>query len=100
MSYFATMRDGIAAHKDNGGHFFDPLTMRFFRSRVGRRIYGGQYFVTSERDGFSLNPRRYTVRKFTGPDGDVETVGEFQQYASRSGAIAAAKRYAIKGERS
>ncbi len=72
--------------------------MRFFHSRVGEYGYqgpGGVYFVSSER--FSRDyPRLYTVRR-QDPDGSIETVGEFQSYKSRSGAHAAAKRYAEGG---
>jgi hypothetical protein len=35
-----------------GLHYFEPSTMRFFRSRVSEMIHegpGGIYFVTSER---------------------------------------------------
>lgn len=85
-----------------GQHFFDRATLRFFRSRVGMTLHsgpGGEFFVTSEQfdDGRGYRaPRLYTVRQAM-PDGRVRTVGEFQQYASNSGATAAAKRYAQKG---
>jgi len=74
-----------------GQHFFDADTMRFFNSRVSDILYGGRYFVTSERNnGF---PRYYTVREAL-PDGTFATHDEFQQYGSRSGAHARAKRLA------
>ena len=71
-----------AAH----GHFFEPATMRFFRSRVHSPVYSsgqsGQasphYFVTSEE-----------FKDFRG-----RSHGEFQQYASRSAAHKAAWRAA------
>jgi hypothetical protein len=85
------------------GHWFSPGTMRFFSSRVGD--YGFSmgdgskvYFVSSERfvgsNGYTA-PRKYTVRVLD-TDGDVDTVGEFQAYASRSGAMAKAR--AMAGE--
>lgn len=84
-----TMRDIRRANADAGLHFFDPGTMRFFRSRIGSDVFegpGGIYFVSSEqfRPGY---PRKYTVRRFDPADGSVETVGDFQAY----GALRAAK---------
>lgn len=88
------------ANSQLGHYFFDAGTLRFFRSRVHDDLYGGRYFVTSERDeGFGVlgaawgGERRYTVRRANG-DGSIDTVGEFGQYGSRSGAHAAAARLA------
>lgn len=86
--------------QEAGSHWFDPGSMRFFRSRVGWGGYvhedGRIFFVSSERfvssTGWSPG-RKFSVRVMT-PDGNVGTVGEFQQYASRSGADAAARRAA------
>jgi len=89
------------ANRQLGHHFFDTDTLRFFRSRNGSTVYGGQYFITSEQDhdyGGSIGAawdgeRRYTVRR-ANADGSIETVGHFGQYGSRSGAAAAAARLA------
>ena len=67
--------------------------MRWFDSRISSRIYGGRYFVTSERYNYD-EPRLYTVRSFTYSDGrlEIDTVGEFQQYeTARQAHNAAAK---------
>jgi hypothetical protein len=98
-----TFRDiGQVRYANNqlGHHFFDRDTLRFFSSRVHDDLYGGRYFVTSERDesygSFGAawdGERRYTIRK-ANPDGSIETVGQFGQYGSRSGAHAAAARLA------
>lgn len=83
-----------------GGHWFKPDTMRFFRSRVlspaFERPDGTVYFATSERCPWGDHPRLYSVRIMR-PDGSVDTVGEFQGYRSRSGAIVAAERIARSG---
>lgn len=88
------------ANRELGHHFFDRDTLRFFGGRVHDDLYGGRYFVTSERDQSygSLGAawdgdRRYTIR-MANPDGSIDTVGQFGQYGSRSGAHAAAARYA------
>ena len=63
-----------------GSHWFEPATLRFFRSRVGRTLFGGRYFVSSEQ--FSpTSERRYTVREVT-PDGHVRTIGKFMGYGT------------------
>lgn len=90
MTGFASMRDVVAANFARGHHFFERETMAFFRSRAGSTLYGGRYFITSEQfDSFSA--RRYTVR-VANDDGSVDTVGEFQEHATRAAAIRAAER--------
>lgn len=77
------------------GHWFSRSAMRFFHSRVGEYGYqgpGGVYFVSSEQFN-AQSPRLYSVRRQKA-DGSIETVGDFQAFKSRSGAHAAAKRYA------
>ena len=77
------------ANRRHGGHWFEPETLRFFRSRVLPTVYGGRYFVTSEARGFGGERRRgYTVREAEN-DGEIGTVGRFLQHATRADAIRA-----------
>ena len=76
---YPTIDSLVQANRAAGQHFFDASTMRFFNSRVCRKIIGN-YFVTSERFDAST-PRRYTIRRIN-DDGHVETVGEFQKFAT------------------
>ena len=70
------------------GHFFDKGALRFFNSTVCGKIFG-RYFVTSER--FDCNsPKFYTVRRLE-EDGNIETIGDFQGYASLRAAQKAAE---------
>ena len=78
-----------------GFHWFEPDTLRFFRSRVAERGYTIDdvfvYFVSSEQfvtyhPRYRVDRRRYSVRVANMLTGDIDTVGEFQAYASRSGA--------------
>lgn len=81
-----------------GHHFFEPSAMRFFRSRCSGAVYPGTrstWFVTSEQFD-SDSPRLYSVR-VQQIDGTIDTVGEFQQYATSREARAVAARLA-KGE--
>ena len=74
--------------RDCGSYFFSPDTMRFFNSRVSNNVWGGRYFITSERYDYNT-PRRYTVREFTYSNGVLEfdTVGEFQEFPTMSQAL-------------
>lgn len=90
------------ALKAAGGHFFDKDTMGFFSSRVVERVWYGAddvyIFVTSEQFVPSSGPahaRRYTVRTWRESEpGSVDTVGEFQQYATARAASKAASELA------
>ena len=76
------------ANKENGQHFFDRNTLAFFGSKVYPDLYtvaGRQFFVTSE-DNFNRTEKGYTIREAM-PDGDIETIGDFLQYATKEQAI-------------
>lgn len=82
-------------NRDAGHHFFNPDTLRYFRSRISRRVYpaiGCTYFVTSEQFD-DTTPRRYTVHVIF-PSGNIRSMGEFQDYATREEAHRAAYNYA------
>lgn len=82
------------ANEAKGGNWFSRDTMRFFKSRVLEGVYGGRYFVTSER--YSMDhPRLYTVRR-ADDDGSIATVGGFQRWRTAALARAAAKRIETK----
>jgi len=90
-------------NRERGHYFFEPASMRFFRSRVGSWTLRGEddrvYFVTSEQFvGSDRHPhaRRYTVRAMEA-DGVVNTVGEFQAFATLREAKRAAQVIAKKG---
>ena len=86
MSYFH-INQVKRANKELGHHWFSRDTMRFFKSRVGTRVYKGKYFISSEQfecfgssgHGYHIEPRKYTVR-IANEDGSIDTVGEFQQF--------------------
>lgn len=93
------IQDIRKANEANGYHFFEAGALRFFRSRIGSRVFsgpGGVFFITSEQfvasDGWAAD-RAYTVRQAL-PSGAIETVGKHQAYRSRSCANRAASRLA------
>lgn len=88
----ATIEEIKAANRDAGQFFFSPATLRFFKSRIGRRIHegpGGVYFVTSEQppDG----RRAYAVRVFDPVTARIGTVAYPCQYPTSAAAHKAAR---------
>lgn len=81
------------ASLDAGGTFFDDGAIEFFDSRIERAVYGGRYFVTSERRPDSDMVRRWTVREID-EHCRINTVGTFRQYATSRDAHAAARQLA------
>lgn len=43
--------------------YFTRVNTRGFKSRYGREVFGGKYFITSEQ--FEYTARRYTIREIT-----------------------------------
>lgn len=86
------------ANAAKGGCWFEASTMRFFRSKVGTKVYegpGGVYFLSSEQfvsPGYTAR-RLYSVRQFDPDTGDISTVGEFNKM-ERGEAQATARRLA------
>lgn len=78
------------ANKRFGQHWFEPSTMRFFKSRVLSGVYGGEYFITSEVPPNSV--RRYTIRRADLNNGSIYTVGKLCEYRTAAQAKAAIKR--------
>ena len=90
---FDTIGDVKAANARAGFHFFSRDTLRFFSSRISSHVYGHGVIVTSEKGPFEDSPRRYTVRLAL-PDGQVESLGEFEQFATSGQAHAFARKVA------
>ena len=101
-------REIVRDVRGTGSHFFDVETMRFFSSRVARTGWkiadrdGWNHtyvVVTSERDEYTDQPRRYTVRVFDLSDYARrvrirhDSAG-FQGYGSSAAANRAAERVA------
>ena len=72
-------------NKENGGHWFDKASMRFFNSEIESKLYAGKFFITSER--MELNDdKRYTIREVS--EGyRINTVGKFQAFGNLDQAI-------------
>ena len=73
MKIYTSVLEIQQDNKNLGYHYFDAKTMRDFKSCVLPTLYGGRYFLTSER--FDGDSRKYTVRECQ--DGEIETIGEF-----------------------
>ena len=90
---FDTIDDVKAANARAGFYFFSQDTLRFFSSRISSHVYGHGVIVTSERNEIDGQPRRYSVRLAL-PTGEVETLGEFQNFATSGQAHAFARKVA------
>ena len=66
-------------NKEQGYHYFEPDTMRFFDSKI-EQWDSTDYFVTSEKTGFESTNRKYSIRKANFETGNVKTIGTFFQY--------------------
>jgi len=67
------MSDVEHANHDAGGHFFTPEARRWFGSRIGRTLYGGRWFVSSELN--YAGGRTWKVRRALA-NGRIETESE------------------------
>lgn len=97
---FESMDDVRRANQQLGHHWFDADTLRGFKSRVGKTLYGGRYFISSENGGPHIwnGKRRYSVRRVN-PNGSIDTVGEFGQFATGRQAAVVARYYAkVRGQ--
>ena len=88
MENYFTIQQIKDANCAIGNHWFDNSTLRFFRSRSSGPVIANM-FVSSERflDAPNSANRRYTIRRCDA--GRIETVGEFQQYGTKSAALKA-----------
>ena len=94
---FRTIAEISYANTNAGWHWFSPDTLRFFDCRVRDDwvlpVSGGALFVSSEKGPSEV--RRYSIRRAY-VDGQVDTVGEFQQHASAAKAKAAMRAEAAR----
>ena len=92
---FNSVGEIMDANAAAGQHYFEPDTMRFFKSRVLGDLFGGRYFITSERNSGMMgdHPRMYTVREAL-PNGHIENASEFQAFSTAAQAKTFAKRLA------
>lgn len=64
------------------GHWFDRKTISFFNSKLPSNTLRGRFFVTGERYDMDC-PLRFSAR-FIDSNGDINTLGEFQQFFSKT----------------
>ncbi|KKL24508.1 hypothetical protein LCGC14_2414580 [marine sediment metagenome] len=60
---YDSIEEIIQANESIGHCWFSPSTTSFFRSKVYPEIYGGRFFVSSEKTSFDDPTRVYTVRE-------------------------------------
>lgn len=76
-------------------HYFSENTMRYFNSRVDKRLYYGCLFIMSDRmrhfNG-SWDDRFYAIREVN--NGIINTLSKYGQYKTKAQAITALHKYA------
>lgn len=80
MKSFTHINEIKELNDRKGYHFFKDDTINFFNSIVYPEIINGNIFITSERH--QQEPRKYTVR-LARDNGQIETIGKFQQFKSK-----------------
>lgn len=93
---YTTIAEMRAANRRAGQFWFEPSTLAFFSSKIHTPLYPvaeGAYFVTTEQAPASRDYRPAAMHsvRFMDASGQVETVGEFQEYGLLSDALTAAK---------
>jgi hypothetical protein len=76
MTYYRRVSQIIEANKEAGQFFFSANTMRFFKSRVLFGVYGGRYFITSEKKCFNDFTRVYSVQEIK-ENGSIDSIAKF-----------------------
>lgn len=75
-----TLEEFKRLNKENGLHWFDQGTLKFWASRIPHWDTSG-YFISREKSGFGDDRNfMYTIRKANFVTGNVTTVGEFLAY--------------------
>lgn len=89
MTRYHTIDQIKSANLRAGNHWFEPATLRFFKSRVGDCVYADALFVTSECCWGKA--REYTVR-VAYPDGSIETASKLCEFSDSRQAKTAIRR--------
>lgn len=79
-------RDVDHIRRNATGYFFSPGAMKAFHTHICEGVWGGCYFVTSERMD-DQHPRHYTIRKIM-PNGSIVT-SDWTKYGSKALAVKA-----------
>lgn len=85
-----TLSEAKAIYKTGGGHFFDRETFKYWGSRIESALYKTAVLLpvkTILTAAAELTPCAVSLLTFL----HVETVGEFQEHATKWGAREAAK---------
>ena len=87
---FQTIAQVREANKKSEQYWFSKDTMKFFNCTIESELYRGGFFITSERMELGM-PKEYTIRRVTNEKGNIETVGNFQQFSTLGKAQTVAK---------
>lgn len=83
-----TMEQAIKEYKKTGGNWFNNKEMTWWGCELVTGLLDGNYFISKEWDAFK-EKKLFTIRRFSDDFHNVETVGDFQAYVSKTNAIMA-----------
>lgn len=90
---YLSIADIKDANRRAGYHWFSAEAMRSFACKVYEPVFHGRFFISSEQDKYRAgNPREYSIR-YCDNSGQIQTVGDFQQYSSKDKAERALRRF-------
>lgn len=87
-----TITEMKARNEEAGNNWFSKGAMRFFNTIIEAKPNVKDIFITSDRMETSM-PKRYTLRRFDRETNTVETISEFQEFASLDAARNARNKY-------
>lgn len=94
---YLSIADIKDANQRAGNHWFTPEAMRSFSSKVYEPVYHGRFFISSEQDKYNNDSREYSIR-YADNTGQIQTVGDFQAYATKDKAERALRRFLTGAE--
>lgn len=78
MTY--TISEMKTTQKENGLHWFSKPSMNFFNTKI-ETAAKDNHFITSEYME-NVSNKKYTIRQFKANNNAVDTIGDYQQYAT------------------
>jgi len=85
----------VNAVTDSGSHFFDPATLKYWKSRIANGMIGSRFFITSESMTGERGDRVYWVRWVEESDVDQSILSVYS-FETKFDSLTAARAFARK----
>ncbi len=94
MKTYNSISEIKTTNKDKGFYFFEPNSMRFFKSKIYPELINGNIFITSEK--FDENSDRLFTVRCCLSTGAIEELSKFQAFKTKQAALKYAKGLPIR----